>query len=142
MKTQQILTFYCHWPNNKHSALNTKCSENSISQWRHSWQVSWSVSSLWGILSHNVGFIFSSSFRYISLSIIPSKSTHAIANGKISFFFKWQWYSIVCVCITLFYLHLLMSSWLFPILTYVKHLFLLLLLLLSLISRVWFCATP
>ena len=33
----------------------------------------------------------------ISLGIIPSKSIHVVANGKISFFFMAEWCYIVCI---------------------------------------------
>ena len=44
----------------------------------------------------------------ISLSIIPSRSTHVVANGKISFFFMAEWYFILYM-----YHHFLKSTCLF-----------------------------
>ena len=42
----------------------------------------------------------------ISLSIMSAKSIHSVANGKISFFFMAKWYSCVCVCVPVFFIHL------------------------------------
>ena len=44
------------------------------------------------------------SFRFISLSIIPSKSIHVVASGKIFFFFMAMSYSMVYLC-HIFFIH-------------------------------------
>ena len=47
---------------------------------------------------------------FISLSIIPSRSFHAFANGKISFL--WPSYISLCICTTpSLSTHLLMGTW-------------------------------
>ena len=40
-----------------------------------------------------------------SLSIIPSKSIHVVANDKILFFFMAEEYSCVCVCVSFLFNH-------------------------------------
>ena len=51
---------------------------------------------------------FSFSVWLISLSIMPSKSTHVTANGRISFFYGWvvSIHSIVCVCVCVYISHI------------------------------------
>ena len=44
------------------------------------------------------------------LSIIPSRSIYVVTNGKISFFFMAEYYSIVCLCVCVYLPHLLFYS--------------------------------
>ena len=56
----------------------------------------------------------------ISLSIIPSKSTHVVTNGKSSVVFMAEKYSIVCIHHILFIHSSVDGHRLFPYLGYCK----------------------
>ena len=79
-------------------------------------QFSVSVSLFLFYYIHSLGFFFFFFFRFpkwkrmvfvflwlTSLSIIPSRSTHVVANGKILFFYGWIIFLCVCVCVCVYY---------------------------------------
>ena len=56
-------------------------------------------------ITHTSEIIQYLSFWFISLNIVISRSIHVVTNGKISFYFMAEYYSIVCMDINVNYTH-------------------------------------